>query len=51
MGKNRILKTPTYLSVFVCCFISGAFAQAATFTVNSPCSSFGNLSDPNDNFG
>ena len=32
MGKNRILKTPTYLSVFVCCFISGAFAQAATFT-------------------
>ena len=26
MGKNRILKTPTYLSVFVCCFISGAFA-------------------------
>ena len=36
MGKNRILKTPTYLSVFVCCFISGAFAQAATFTVNSP---------------
>ena len=35
-GKNRILKTPTYLSVFVCCFISGAFAQAATFTVNSP---------------
>ena len=36
MGKNRILRTPTYLSVFVCCFISGAFAQAATFTVNSP---------------
>ena len=36
MGKNRILKTPTYLSVFLCCFISGAFAQAATFTVNSP---------------
>src|SRR5580765_1912328 len=36
VGKHRILKTPTYLSVFVCCFISGAFAQAATFTVNSP---------------
>ena len=36
VGKNRILKTPTYLSVFLCWFISGAFAQAATFTVNSP---------------
>ena len=36
MGKNRILWTARYLSVFLCCFISGAFAQAATFTVNSP---------------
>ena len=36
MGKNRILWTARYLGVFVCCFISGAFAQAATFTVNSP---------------
>ena len=36
MGKNRILWTARYLSVFLCWFISGAFAQAATFTVNSP---------------
>ena len=36
VGKNRILWTARYLSVFLCWFISGAFAQAATFTVNSP---------------
>ena len=36
MGKNRILGLQRYLSVFLCWFISGAFAQAATFTVNSP---------------
>ena len=36
MGKNRIFCTSTYLSVFVCWFLSGSFAQAATFTVNSP---------------
>jgi hypothetical protein len=32
VGKNRILWTARYLSVFLCWFISGAFAQAATFT-------------------
>jgi hypothetical protein len=51
VDKNRILWTARYLSVFLCWFISGAFAQAATFTVNSPCSSYGDLSDPNGNFG
>jgi CSLREA domain-containing protein len=35
VGKNRILWTSTYLSVFVYWFLSGVFAQAATFTVNS----------------
>ena len=35
MGKNRIFWTSTYLSAFVW-FLSGTFAQAATFTVNSP---------------
>ena len=35
MGKNRIFWTSTYLSAFVW-FLSGTFAQAATFTINSP---------------
>jgi len=35
VGKNRTLWTSKYLSVFVCWFFTGAFAQAATFTVNS----------------
>jgi CSLREA domain-containing protein len=36
VGKDKILSTSTCLSAFVCWFLSGAFAQAATFTVNSP---------------
>ena len=36
MGKERDLSNLRYLSFFVCWLVTGAFAQAATFAVNSP---------------
>src|SRR6266576_320499 len=36
MGKERDLSSLRYLSFFVCWLVTGAFAQAATFAVNSP---------------
>jgi len=36
MGKELDLSNLRYLSFFVCWLVTGAFAQAATFAVNSP---------------